>query len=150
MRIIGIVFVVVVLAGGAIVGLVFRDQLAGAATDLRVGDCFDLPTTLERIDDVQHHPCTAAHDAEVFVVRDHDGGDDYPAPDAFDAWVGDQCLGDAFAAYVGAAYDSREDVAVGYLYPLEDGWKLGDREIVCYLRPTAGGQVSASYRAAAG
>lgn len=150
MRIIGITFVVAVLAGGAIVGLVFRDRLSGAATDLRVGDCFDLPTTMERIEDVQHRPCTEAHDAEVFVVRDHEGSDDYPSPDAFEAWVGDQCLGDAFVTYVGATYDSREDVAVGFLYPLEDGWKLGDKEMVCYLSPTAGGKVSASYRAAGG
>jgi hypothetical protein len=53
-----------------------------------------------------------------------------------------------FEAYVGDTYDSREDVAVGYLYPLEEGWGRGDREMTCYLSPAGGGTVSVSYRAA--
>jgi hypothetical protein len=146
-RIIGIGFIVVVLVGGAIIGLVFRDQLTGSATELRVGDCFDLPTDLEEIKDVQHHPCTEPHDAEVFVVRDYEGASDYPTTVAFENWVTAQCTGDEFTDYVGASYDSREDVGAGYFYPLEDGWKQGDHEMVCYLLPTAGGKVSASYRA---
>lgn len=147
MRIVGIGFIVVVLVGAAIIGLVFRDQLTGAATELRVGDCFDQPADMEEVTDVQHRPCTEPHDAEVFVVRDYEGASDYPTMVAFENWVDDQCTGDAFAEYVGAAYDSREDVGAGYFYPLEDGWRQGDHEMVCYLVPTDGGRVSTSYRA---
>jgi hypothetical protein len=148
MRIIGIGFIVVVLVGGAIIGLVFRDQLTGSAAELRVGDCIDLPADMEEVSDVQHRPCTEAHDAEVFVVRDYEGATDYPTTVAFDNWVNAQCTGEAFSAYVGATYDSREDVGAGYFYPLEEGWKQGDREMVCYLVPTDGGKVNASYRQA--
>ena len=55
-------------------GLVLRDRLSGSASDLKIGDCFDVPATETDIKDVQHHPCTEAHTGEVFAVVTH------PAP----------------------------------------------------------------------
>jgi len=122
-----------------------RDRLTGAVDSLQVGDCFDVPAG-ETVEDVQHRPCTEPHDGEVFVVRDYAGSDGYPTIAQFDAWAEQECIGTDFLAYVGQQYETRQDVGVGYLYPLEEGWGRGDREMTCYLSPTNGGKVSASYR----
>src|SRR5262245_56412524 len=49
-------------------GFIFRDFLSANATDLKVGDCFDEPANMESVEDVQHHPCTDEHTAEVFFT----------------------------------------------------------------------------------
>ncbi len=59
-----LVVIVAVIAGAY---FLFRDQLSGDVFQLRVGDCIDLPTTDEAVSQVQHQPCTTAHDAEVFM-----------------------------------------------------------------------------------
>lgn len=146
MRIIGLGIVVVVVVAVVALSYLFRDELSRSAQVLRVGDCFEVPAG-DRVDEVLHRACTEPHDGEVFVVDVYTGGDTYPSTSAFEAWTREHCLGDAFTAYVGAAYDSRNDVSVGYLYPLEDGWRRGDRAMTCYLSPANGGSVSASYRA---
>src|SRR5262245_10627607 len=38
------------------------------AGDLQVGECFDDPGSVEEVSDVQRHPCTEEHSAEVFFV----------------------------------------------------------------------------------
>ena len=139
--------IVLILVGAGVVGFVFRDKLTGSVESLQVGDCFEVPAG-ETIEEVQHRPCTEPHDGEVIVVRDYTGADTYPTIAEFDAWVEQQCAGADFIAYTGDVYDARQDVGVGYLYPLEDGWGGGDREMTCYLSPTDGGKVSASYRRA--
>jgi hypothetical protein len=53
--------IIAVIAGGA---YILRDRLTANAGDLKVGDCFDDPTG-EQVKDVQHHPCTESHTAEV-------------------------------------------------------------------------------------
>jgi hypothetical protein len=147
MRLIQIGIVVILIAGGAVVAFVFRDKISGSAGDLQVGDCIEIPTT-DTVEDVQHHPCNEPHDGEVFVVRDYTGSETYPSLAEFETWAGEQCIGADFEAYVGDAYEGRDDISVGYLYPLEEGWGKGDHEMTCYLSPSAGGMVSTSYRAA--
>jgi Septum formation len=140
---IGIIGVIIVAAIGA---FVFRDQLSGSASDLKVGDCFEVPAG-DVITDVQHRPCTDPHDGEVFVVADYTGPDaTYPTQDSFDAWAATACIDNAFAAYVGDSFDARQDIDIGYFFPQEDGWNSGDRGMICYLTPISGGTVSVSYR----
>lgn len=147
---VGIVVAVVLVIGVAgVIGVAFRDHLPGSARNLQVGDCFEVPTA-DQVGNVQHRPCTEPHDGEVFVVRNYMGTDAYPSHADFDAWVDSQCLGADFEAYVGATYDSRQDLSVGYLYPLQDRWQQGDRAMTCYLSPAGGGTVSSSYRKAGG
>ncbi len=142
---IGVVLVIIVAAIGA---FVFRDQLTGSAGDLKVGDCFEVPSG-DVITDVQHRPCTDPHDGEVFVVGEYTSTDDtYPSQDSFDAWAGTECIDTAFATYVGDTFEARQDLDVGYFFPQQDGWKDGDRGMICYLTPISGGTVNASYRAA--
>lgn len=138
---------VVLIVGIAAVGFVLRDRLTGNASDLHVGDCFQVPAG-DSISDVQHTPCTEPHDGEVIYVADYSGSDSYPTSDQFDTWVGSECVDTAFASYVGEGYEARPDIDLGYFYPQADGWSSGDRQMICYLSPADGALVSSSFRAA--
>ena len=117
---------------GAIVlgGWLFRDYLTGAATDLEVGDCFDAPSYVGEVDEVPHHPCTDEHDAEVFLVADYPAQDTWPGEDAFHAFLEGSCV-PAFNEYTGLDFYTSE-YDMGILYPTEEGWSEGDREVTCY------------------
>lgn len=138
------VAVIALIAGG---WLLFRDRLSGAAEDVRVGDCFDVPAE-ETVKSLQHQPCTEAHDGEAYVIGDAEG-DSFPVVFGFEDWVQEHCAGDAFEAYVGDSYDARADVAIAYFAPTMEGWNGGDREITCYLTPADGQRITYSYRAGA-
>ena len=119
---------------GAIVvgGLIFRDRLSGAATDLRVGDCFDEPVSMTEVTDVQHQPCTEPHDGEIMFVGDYPDQADYPGNDAFDAYAEANCI-PAFESYIGRDYETDTEFNIGTFYPISEGWSSGDHEITCYV-----------------
>ena len=74
------------------------------------------------------HPCTEAHEYEVFYVGSLAGGE-YPTDDVTTTFVVDNC-GPAFDAYVGKAYvDSQLDFS--YLSPSVESWRDGDRSVQC-------------------
>jgi Septum formation len=137
--------VVVGVIGGA--WWLFRDRLSGSAEDLRVGDCFDVPSE-ETVSSIQHQPCTDPHDGEVYVVGASDA-ESYPIVFGFDDWVQEHCLGEPFTSFVGEPAEARPDIDIGYFSPTSDGWESGDREITCYLTPADGEPVSSSYQAGA-
>jgi hypothetical protein len=141
--IIGIGLVAVISIGV----LVFRDFLPSNAGELKMGDCFDVPTG-DEVGDVQHHPCTDPHDGEVIFVGDFTGAAAYPTQDAFDAWVKTECIDKAFPAYVGASFDVREDIDLGYFYPKSEQWSK-DKQMICYITPIPAGKVSVSFAKAA-
>ena len=119
-----------VLAGG----LILRPFLTGNAGDLAVGDCFDPPAaTVETVEDVQHHPCTDPHGAEVFYVGEYPDGEnvEYPSDAAFDAHVEATCV-PAFNTYTGLDYISDPTWDFGYFVPTAEGWDGGDHEVLCY------------------
>lgn len=135
-----------IVVGAVVVGFLFRDRLTGKADDLRVGDCIELPTAQE-FGEIQHRPCTEPHEAEVYVVKDYaNGPESLPSMTALDAWVDEHCLGQAFTDYVGRTYDEAQEIGVGYFSPTASGWRDGDKEMVCYLAPVAGGTISFSYK----
>ncbi|HEY7736280.1 MAG TPA: septum formation family protein [Candidatus Limnocylindrales bacterium] len=139
--------IVVVIGVGA---FVFRDRLSGAAADLGVGDCFDQPPALlEEIEDVQHHPCTESHDAEVFHVFNHSAATDasYPSDDAWGEIVFPNCSG-PFAAYTGQSPQIEGELSWSMFTPTAAGWDLGDREVICFLYRSDGTAMTKSFRVA--
>lgn len=148
-RLIIVVVVVVALAIGL---YVFKDSLTGAPGDLKVGDCFDVPTVAAKADvvsSVQHHPCTESHTGEVFFITPYTGpATTYPAVSDFDAFANDACTS-AFKSYVGTDLDSDPDLSAGYFYPPEDGWSSGDRTILCYATRTDNGPLTKSVQGSA-
>ena len=121
--------IVVIVAGG----FILRDRLSSNAGDLKVGDCFDDPaSTVETINDVQHHPCTEAHTAEVVFLGKMTGDNaTYPADASFDAWAQSNCL-PAWEAYTGKSFETDPVLTLNYYLPTSDGWSKGDRDVICY------------------
>lgn len=101
------------------------------ASELRVGDCFDLKDpTAEDVDDVTAVVCAEEHEFEVFFVGSLAAGD-FPGEEAFSIFVEDDCV-PAFHAYVGMPYlDSELDIF--YFIPTPEAWVEGDRSVQCAL-----------------
>jgi predicted small secreted protein len=129
--------------------LVACNMLPGAAEDLKVGDCFDLPTETSDIEEVQHRPCNEPHDAEVIAVLTHPAGPDeaYPVISGFGDYVEENCL-PAFESYTGRDFASAAELDVGYLHPTLLGWGEGDRGFSCHALRLDGAKLAASVRAA--
>ena len=140
-------FVVIgIIVVGVVATFVFRDRMPANAGELQVGDCFQVPDG-DSIGDVQHQPCNEAHDGEVFLVGNYTGvGDTYPTSVQFDAWVGTECVDKAFPTYTGTAALDRDDIDIGYFYPLEENWGKGERQMICYVTPVGVDSVTSSYR----
>jgi hypothetical protein len=128
-----------------IAGFVLRPFIGGNAGDLKIGDCFDPPTALgQTVNDVQHHPCTDLHGAEVILVDKFPSSTTIPSEDEFQQWVADNCL-PAYQAYAGAELASSTN-GMGFFEPTTDGWAGGDRQMICYAHPEDGTQTKGSIR----
>ena len=133
-------------------GFIFREHLSGAAADLRVGDCIELPSHAGEVSEVQHRPCSDPHDAEIFYLFDipsvaAGGPRAYPTDDQFDGILMRQCT-PAFDAYTGLEFDTALDFDWGAFTPGSAGWNDGDREVTCYITRVDGAKISGSMRAA--
>jgi hypothetical protein len=128
----GLAIRLVIIGTLVVGGILFRDRLTGGAEDLKAGDCFDAKHA-DVIKEVQHHPCTEAHTAEVVLVSDYPSakGAAYPAGTAFDAW-GDQTCAISIMTYVGPGADL-DHLGYGILYPSKSAWDGGDRGMICYV-----------------
>ncbi len=143
----GWILVPVLLILVAVVLFMGREPQAGNAFTLRVGDCFDVPSTAA-IGELNVRPCTGPHDGEVFLAQDYPGATGpapYPGDTTIGAWVEQACVKTAFGPYVGAAYASRPDLKVGYLFPPADAWARGVRRVTCYVAPSNGAKASAPF-----
>ncbi len=147
----GLIVIVVVAVIVVGLGFLFRDRVTGQAADLQVGDCFDIPADASAsatVNDVLHHPCTDAHEGEVFAVLTYPGDSSavYPTQDAFDAFAAAQC-GPAFTSYTGLALSAPTNLEGSYLFPTPDGWTSNDdRKITCYLDDSTGQPLTQSMR----
>ena len=124
-----------IIAVLAIGGFLFRDILSGNATDLRVGDCFNLPdANVAVVDEVKHERCSDDHQAEVFFVGDYPGSKDDPFPtdEAMSAYIEQQCL-PTFNSYTGRDYYEWEEMDFSAFTPTSEGWSDGDQEVTCFL-----------------
>jgi hypothetical protein len=111
---------------------VFRDRLSSSAGDLAVGDCFDEPAVQTEIKDVQRHPCNEAHTAEVIFVGNMTGANEtYPSDPDIQSFTETNCI-PAYNAYTGRDFESDAEITIGWFYPTTDGWKGGDRGVLCY------------------
>jgi hypothetical protein len=141
-----IVIVAIVAIGGAVswftnAGRDSSGQInhAGdlAATDLQVGDCYDLPGNASAadpsaaIDKVRAIPCTEPHHYEVFFSGSMPDSGTYPTQADFQAYVDTQCAA-AFQSYVGTPVD-QTSLAIYWFYPDQAAWGQSDRSVQCSL-----------------
>ena len=135
----------------ALVGYLFRDYLSANVSELKVGDCFDLPSgvvTEATVKDVQHHPCSDSHDAEMIFIGDVPnvaGG--YPNKTAFESFVKAQCV-PAFKTYTGRDFDTDETYDMSFLFPVTDGWAKGDHSVECFVIRVDGQSFKGTIKAA--
>jgi hypothetical protein len=141
--------VIFLLVGGAVAvgGFLLRERTSGHVNDLQLGDCFDVPTGVETIGDVQHHPCKEAHNAEVvgLFVYPYKSGDPYPSTEALHNYAESQCVA-VFRSYTGRDPITDPLLSLGWMYPAADGWSQGDHGLNCYLARADDGQMTQSYR----
>ena len=145
--------VVIVIAGVGILLNARRDdtgQISSGGTlhvaDLRVGDCFTLKDEgAETVEEVDAKPCGEEHAYELFHAGDV-AVSGYPSDEAFDQWVGDQCV-PAFAAYLGG--EPAPGLDFGAFTPTTEAWDAGDHSVQCVLYDTSGALLTGSMRDAA-
>jgi len=136
---VGWLVVAVFVVGAGVVGWYFNASRSASgeitkagdltASDLRMGDCFDLKDpSADTVEDVTATPCSAQHEYEVIFVGSLPGGD-YPAETAFEAYAQDNCQ-TAFGAYVGKTFDDSE-LEISWFFPTDDAWRSGDRSVQC-------------------
>jgi hypothetical protein len=106
---------------------VFVDLDEKNATDLKVGDCFDKPTSLE-VRTVHSSDCDEPHNAEVFAIIDLPDGD-FPGSAEVANEARQQCA-PKFADFVGLE-PGQSRLQLYYLVPTEDTWKQHQRFITC-------------------
>lgn len=104
-----------------------------------VGDCFDDATTgdVEEVVSVAMPDCTEPHDNEAYFLFTLTDAETLPYDHALitdNAEAG--CLAE-FETFVGIGID-QTSLYFGYLYPGEDSWAQGDREILCMAYDTEG------------
>ena len=99
-----------------------------SATALQTGDCVnDLKDTTSLLS-LPAVPCTQAHEGEVFAVFDLPAGP-YPGADAVDRQATSQCSDRITAYSPTAGTDGTYNLFL--VYPREQDWAGGDREIAC-------------------
>lgn len=136
--------IIVVIAAGA---FVLRDRLSSNAGELKIGDCFDDPAGATEITDVQHHPCTELHTAEVVFLGKLPGDNaTYPTDSTIEGWVRTNCL-PAWSAYTGKNFESEAVLGLRYYQPSSEGWKGGDRDVICYAAREDNGTMTSSVKA---
>jgi hypothetical protein len=135
-----IAIIAVVIVGG----LIFRDRTSGSAGELRAGDCFD-DTQGTKVADVQHHPCTEGHNAEVVLVADYPAAKDASFPrDGFASY--DNTCASAALGYVGPT--APDNLIYSFYYPLEADWSKGERKMICYVTTENQATLTKSMKAA--
>jgi hypothetical protein len=145
-----VIGIVVVLVIGGAIAFVFREHLSNPAAELRVGDCFEQPANSEDIKEVQHRPCGDPHDAEVFLVRNHEAekGASHISEAAALAYVQEHCI-PAFGQYIGTSYETDTLYDIGYFHPTADSWtRHDDRGFTCYVVRLDRAKLTGSVKAA--
>jgi hypothetical protein len=128
----GIGIRILIIAVIAVGGLILRDRLSASAGDLQVGDCFD-DTPGTSVDNVQHHPCSETHTAEVVLVTKYSAANGAPPlSDAeLDSYIQTTCA-NAASGYVGSTA-SITSLDLLLFYPTAEDWNKGERRMICYI-----------------
>ncbi len=142
----------VVLVGAVLVlvaGLAFfvwRGAGNRTAASLVVGDCFDVPSATQRIEDIRSRACNTPHGGEVFRIYDASvPSATYPTDTDWEAMIYPVC-DPVFEEYTGTPVGDRLDISYLYLVPTADRWAAGDRRVTCFITSLDGNSLSRSFR----
>jgi hypothetical protein len=124
------------------VAIAFQLFRAGAFTsespELAIGECFnaDQMASVEaqaELTDVDVVPCDEPHMAEAFALVSYSStsGDAYPGTEILTDFAAVECARDVEVYIDGDVLGSGFDVMI--IVPNSDGWRAGDRTVVCAL-----------------
>jgi hypothetical protein len=114
-----------------------------SATALKVGDCVNGLKNTTNLLSLPGVPCAQAHEGEVFAVFDLPAGD-YPGSAAVDDQVSREC-NDRLTGYSPSA-GSDPDIGLFSVYPLQQNWNRGDRQVVCLATASSGSTTTGSIK----
>jgi Domain of unknown function (DUF4190)/Septum formation len=106
-----------------------------SATALQAGDCVNNLKDTTSLLSLPAVPCSQPHEGEVFAVFDLPAGP-YPGADAVNKQASTQCSDRITAYSPTAGTDGTYDLFL--VYPRQQDWARGDREIACVAAATAG------------
>jgi putative regulator of septum formation len=128
--------------------LIWRGAGARTAASLVVGECFDVPTAANRIEDVRDRACSGPHGGEVFHAYEASvPSAAYPTDAGWEAMIYPVC-DPVFETYTGTPVGDRLDIGYLFLVPTADRWAAGDRRVTCFITALDGTQLTRSYHAA--
>jgi hypothetical protein len=137
----------IALVGGLAL-VIWRGAASRDPGNLVVGDCFDVPTAADRIEDLRTRSCGAPHGGEVFHVYETSGaGSAYPTDAGWEDLIYPVC-DPAFEAYTGTTVGDRLDIGYLFLVPTDDRWATGDRRVTCFISSLDGSPLSRSHHSA--
>jgi len=112
-----------------VVGGLILSACSASVLKLDVGTCFDDPDTFDQVEDVPVVDCEDPHDNETIANVDLTG-DDYPGREQVENRATQICY-EEFSDYVGISYEA-SIYDIGWLFPTEETWAAGDREVICF------------------
>lgn len=122
---------VVATAGLALAGCSLLGDDKDSVFALKVGDCLNISDLSEQVETVPAIDCAKPHEAEAYASTKMADADAFPGMEAVQT-QGDAFCADEFEGFVGTPYEESELLGT-YMYPTEDSWKSGDREILCVV-----------------
>ncbi len=118
-----------ILSAAALMALLSGCSLLDpTAPTAEIGECFDVQGSGAQVDSINGFDCAQEHDAEVYFKANLTLEGDYDDV-AIDAAAQEMCL-DQYTDYVGVDYYN-STLDIYYLFPIQDGWDSGDREVIC-------------------
>ena len=106
--------------------------------DLKVGDCLaEIEYTEEIFISVETVACTEPHSDEIFATVNLPEGDgQFPGFNAIEAQAEELCIAE-FEGFIGRSYEESV-LDIAFFTPDEEGWRAGDRLILCTVYDPAG------------
>jgi len=125
-----------------VVGLTGCDTSTINASDLRVGDCFDVPDGASTFSSLRRTSCDTPHSGEVFHVFDATttAGATYPSDPDWGALIYPVC-DPQFDAWTGTSIETNTVVRYRFLVPSKDEFDRGGRRVTCFLSRTDGAKL---------
>lgn len=111
---------------------------------VQVGDCVQLPDDARLVVSVEGAPCDARHDAEAYAKFDVSDTTTYDE-DRVNAQALQGCVA-RWRGAIGTDYSTDRDLDVVTFQPTSLTWKMGDREVVCFVTSIDGSPLRGSKR----
>ncbi|GAA1849702.1 DUF4190 domain-containing protein [Myceligenerans crystallogenes] len=122
------------------------EQGLSESITMEEGTCFLSDAGIPTLDTMTRTGCDGPHRGEVIGAYTFPDGD-YPGQKRVDAAAGKEC-NKLFESYVGTDFQTSV-LDMGYLYPTNASWTLGDRWITCYAMTMDGSPLKKSVQGTA-